>query len=239
MKHIASERIVVLFVLILAITAVQPPAAFAYGLASAAAADYTYYFIPDNTYTTSDTRAQLKLLNWGSTFRFQDVKWLGPDGKTVACGSFCVTDNEYAENGYLISSTWEFKIAGRDLQPGTYTAVVSGCNFVYQNNCMTWGEYFRTTFTIGEGGPVISGNAGTGGAVLSYLDGTLKSVTAGSDGAYQISVPNGWSGTLTPSKPGYMFIPLKYDYTGLTGDQTGQDFTAAEATYVMLPLVVR
>lgn len=239
MKHIALKSIVVLVVLILTITAVQPPAAFAHGWASTDAVDYTYYFIPDDTYTTSDARAQLKILNWGSNFQFQDVKWLGPDGKTVACGSVCVTDNEYATNGYLISSTWEFKIAGRNRQPGTYTAVVSGCTFVYQNKCMTWGEYFRTTFTIGEGGPVISGNAGTGGAVLSYLDGTIKSVTASADGAYQISVPNGWSGTVTPSKPGYMFIPLKYDYTGLIGDQTGQDFTAAEATYMFIPLVIR
>ncbi|SHN57818.1 DUF4073 domain-containing protein [Desulfitobacterium chlororespirans] len=72
----------------------------------------------------------------------------------------------------------------------------------------------------------ISGNAGIGGAVLSYNDGTAKTVTADSSGIYLLDVPSGWSGTVAPSKSGYTFTPASYTYGSINANQTSQNFTA-------------
>ncbi|HJW32119.1 MAG TPA: putative Ig domain-containing protein [Holophagaceae bacterium] len=75
----------------------------------------------------------------------------------------------------------------------------------------------------------LSGNAGIGGATLSYVDGTAKTATADASGAYTFTVPLGWSGTVTPSKPGgYIFTPASRSYTSLAGNQTNQNYTIAD-----------
>lgn len=74
----------------------------------------------------------------------------------------------------------------------------------------------------------ISGNAGVGGAVLSFTGGTP--VTADGSGDYSLVVPNNWSGTVTPSLAGYAFTPASRTYTNVTANQSGQNFTAT-ATY--------
>jgi hypothetical protein len=73
----------------------------------------------------------------------------------------------------------------------------------------------------------ISGNAGTGGAMLSYTDGGAKNVPSASDGSYSFSVPSGWSGTVTPSKACTTFDPPSLSFNNITTDQTGQDYTAS------------
>ena len=76
----------------------------------------------------------------------------------------------------------------------------------------------------------ITGNAGVAGAVLSYMDGTLKTSTANGSGIYTISVLYNWSGTITPSLPGYTFTPVNRVYPAVLVNQTGQDYSA-----VLLP----
>ena len=77
----------------------------------------------------------------------------------------------------------------------------------------------RTTAT--QLGPfTISGNTGTGGVTLIGLPG--NPVSDGS-GNYSASVGYGWSGTVTPAKTGYAFIPASRTYTNVTRNQTGQD----------------
>lgn len=98
---------------------------------------------------------------------------------------------------------------------------------VYANNGNVW------TFKTKTSGDVsIVGNAGAPGAVLSYTDGTAKTVTADSTGAYAIKLPLNWSGTITPSKTGYLFSPTSASFTNLTATQTIQNFTAIP-TYVI------
>ena len=72
----------------------------------------------------------------------------------------------------------------------------------------------------------ISGNAGLAGATLSYFDGTAKSVLAGSNGSYSISVPLGWSGTVTPTKANYKFTPPNRSYSNLQNNLASQNYTA-------------
>jgi glucose/arabinose dehydrogenase len=72
----------------------------------------------------------------------------------------------------------------------------------------------------------INGNAGVGGAVLQYTDGGPKSVTSDGVGNYSITVPSGWSGTVTPYKSGYQFTPAGRNYSNIQGNQIGQNYTA-------------
>ena len=72
----------------------------------------------------------------------------------------------------------------------------------------------------------ITGNVSVPAATLSYMDGTLKTVTSGSDGRYSIPVRFGWSGTVTPSKSGITFIPANIAYTSVKANQTGKNYSA-------------
>jgi uncharacterized repeat protein (TIGR02543 family) len=85
--------------------------------------------------------------------------------------------------------------------------------------------YQGATLTINlHPNPTISGNAGVGGASLSY--GAGSPVTAAADGSYTITVPYNWSGTVTPSKANYTFTPVSKSYTNLQTNQTAQHYTA-------------
>jgi hypothetical protein len=72
----------------------------------------------------------------------------------------------------------------------------------------------------------ISGNAGVAGATLNYFDGTARSVLAGSNGNYSITVPLGWSGLVTPTKANYRFTPINRSYNNVQNNLTGQSYTA-------------
>jgi hypothetical protein len=82
----------------------------------------------------------------------------------------------------------------------------------------------------------ISGSVGAAGAgaTLTYSDGT-SSLTATADGSgnYCLFVPkgtNGWSGTVTPSKEGYVFSPASMTYSNITSNQT-KNYAASPATH--------
>lgn len=53
-----------------------------------------------------------------------------------------------------------------------------------------------------------------------------QTVNTDATGYYSTAVPFGWSGTSTPSKVGYTFVPPNYTYTNVNADQTDQDFVA-------------
>ena len=95
--------------------------------------------------------------------------------------------------------------------------------WVYADNDTAW--RFKTKTGTGTHVSIV-GNAGVGGAVLSYTDGGNRSVTANSSGAYSLEVSYNWTGTITPSKPGYLFSPASASFTNLTAPQTIQNFTA-------------
>ena len=79
----------------------------------------------------------------------------------------------------------------------------------------------------------ISGNAGIAGATLSWFDGSAKTTTADGSGNYAITIPTGWSGTVTPSKAGYDFNPVNIPYTNVTANLTAQDYLAIPIVYTI------
>jgi hypothetical protein len=81
----------------------------------------------------------------------------------------------------------------------------------------------------------ISGNAGIAAATLSYTDGTAKTVVADANGLYTFTVPSGWTGTVTPSLPGYAFAPINTSYANVLADQLTQNYTA---TNIAIPVTI-
>jgi hypothetical protein len=79
----------------------------------------------------------------------------------------------------------------------------------------------------------ISGNAGVGSAILSYTDGTPKTVTAGNDGEYTFTVSSNWTGIVTPSLAGYTFDPVSRSYTNVLSDRINENYTATQIEYTL------
>jgi len=75
--------------------------------------------------------------------------------------------------------------------------------------------------------PTIVGNAGVAGVTLAYTDNGPKSVLADGSGNYTITVPFGWTGTVTPKKIGYQFTPASKSYSNVQLNQTAQNYTAS------------
>ncbi len=87
--------------------------------------------------------------------------------------------------------------------------------------------------TISEVIRTISGNAGVADAKLSYFDRIAKEVNADGTGAYTLPVHYNWSGTVTPSKLGYTFSPASNEYSDVTVNQSGQNYTASEIVFTI------
>ncbi|HPC95649.1 MAG TPA: hypothetical protein PLU87_11950 [Sedimentisphaerales bacterium] len=68
----------------------------------------------------------------------------------------------------------------------------------------------------------ISGSTGLPGVTLEGLpDNPITDM----DGAYLVTVPYGWSGKVTPVRPGYTFTPSSKNYTKVVEDHEGENYT--------------
>ncbi|MCW5775745.1 MAG: hypothetical protein KIS87_04785 [Phycisphaeraceae bacterium] len=79
----------------------------------------------------------------------------------------------------------------------------------------------------------ISGQVKTaGGSAISGVKLTatgIGSITTTGNGMYSITVPDGWSGTITPSKSGYSFTPSSRSHPNVKNDRSSQNFTGQTA----------
>ena len=146
----------------------------------------------------------------GSPCDANDPNWTG----TLTNTSVTLTNLSYGKTYY-----WQVKaISCADCKHKIFTYADGG----------TW-----WTFTTRPNAVSIVGNAGVGGATLSYTDGTAKTVTADSIGNYSITLPVNWTGTVTPSKAGYIFSPASTSYTNLNAVQTITNYSATAITYTI------
>jgi hypothetical protein len=102
----------------------------------------------------------------------------------------------------------------------------------------------RTFITSDAPAFYISGTIHTSdGAVVSGVDVTFSDgagqTTTDTAGNFSKAVQNGWSGSVTPSKPGWSFDPASIPYENVTADQTGQDFTGTPTNFVITGVVER
>ena len=86
----------------------------------------------------------------------------------------------------------------------------------------------QPTAACQAGAHLISGNAGMDYATLNYTNeaGEPTTIHSNASGYYILQVPNGWSGTITPTKPGWIFMPDSLVYDNVTTDQKSQDYSS-------------
>jgi hypothetical protein len=111
---------------------------------------------------------------------------------------------------------------------GTVTPSKSGYTFTPANRSYTdlQADLFTEGFVPMGITYTVAGNAGAAGATLAYTDGTAKTATADSSGAYSFTVSYNWSGPVAPSLLGHAFTPVSRSFTKVLANQTGQDFVA-------------
>ena len=69
-----------------------------------------------------------------------------------------------------------------------------------------------------------STGSGINGVTLSFSNNVGSTITE-SSGYYIRGIPNGWSGTATPSKGGYSFDPKSRSYNNVTSNLSNQNYT--------------
>jgi hypothetical protein len=72
----------------------------------------------------------------------------------------------------------------------------------------------------------ISGKITAGGSALSDVNLTGLGVATDANGFYTASVDYGFSGVVTPTKPGYTFDPNSRTYANVTADVADQNYSA-------------
>ncbi len=125
---------------------------------------------------------------------------------------------------------------------GSFTSFITGLTpgetynvRAYATNSVGTSYGDERTFPT-PGNPTISGRittseeAGLEGVTLNFSNngGTTKTLN---DGSYEHSVDSGWSGTVTPEKSGYEFIPPDRSYNNVVSNRTNQDYTAKPAPF--------
>jgi predicted outer membrane repeat protein len=92
------------------------------------------------------------------------------------------------------------------------------------------------TGTPPAGNPIISGYVrNTGGTGISgvTMGGLPGNPVTNASGFYTAAVTNGWSGNIAPTLAGYSFIPASRNYSGVTTNQSNQDYTGTLKTYTI------
>ena len=153
----------------------------------------------------------------------------GSTGAAGAGATITYTGGSTTANGttgnysFTVSSGWS----------GTVTPSKTDFTFTPASRSYTnvTSNQSNQNYTAVASTPSISGNAGVGGATLSYTDGTPKTATANSSGDYTFQVSNNWSGTVTPSKTGFSFVPGNRAYTNVVAGQTEQNYIARPTTF--------
>ena len=123
---------------------------------------------------------------------------------------------------FTITGNIALAAAGTTIAHGEYNIAATGFPTVGGPTVFTDVPSLPVTVTI-------SGNAaGVGGVILTYEDGGIKTVTTNADGTYTLTVTNGWSGTVTPSKTNFadFFIPANKTYTNVVSDVVNENYGA-------------
>ncbi|MHC4154183.1 MAG: GLUG motif-containing protein [Planctomycetota bacterium] len=85
-------------------------------------------------------------------------------------------------------------------------------------------EITYETYTIS--GHVLTAEAAPLEGVTVSAGADIESDVTDAGGYYELNVPLGWSGTVTPNKTDWGFTPASLIYTNVTSNQTNQDYTA-------------
>jgi len=108
---------------------------------------------------------------------------------------------------------------------------VDGMVFATLNGRSTWDQSGKfqaapaPTFTIS--GTVTKNAIGLAGVSMTGSTGATCTTPSDTSGNYSCTVPQGWSGSITPSLSGHTFTPASRSYTNVLVSQNLQDYSAA------------
>ncbi len=169
-----------------------------------------------------------------------DINWT-PITYTSAAGGYRVFYSTTAGGPYTYSgitadkSASSLTISGLNPDTNYYFVVQTRTNPHMNNQNTVDSEYSAevsaetSSVTLTISGTITSGENGLQGVTITLSNSSVTAVTD-ANGNYSVTVIYGWTGTATPSKPGYNFSPANRSYTNVTVDQTNQDYTAALQT---------
>jgi len=134
---------------------------------------------------------------------------------------------EYHDDDYDDYTSWKFMTV-RDwgeLSAGTWTLKITDTKGLDFGTFDSWQLNLYGTAPITISGAVFPTPGDLGKANVNLMDGALIAATTDANGAYSFTVPNNWSGTITPSLACYTYTPKVYHQ--LITDQTAQDYVAS------------
>jgi hypothetical protein len=114
-------------------------------------------------------------------------------------------------------------------QVGLEGHTLSGMAYTLYGGRATWdyaGKMAGSVTTYQISGTVTLSGVGLTGVNFSATAGATCGVSDAS-GNYACTVPQGWSGTVTPSLAGYTFTPASRSYSSVAASQTAQGYSAA------------
>jgi len=140
---------------------------------------------------------------------------------TATNGGACTSSNGSGQYSCTVPHGWS----------GSVTPALSGISFApasrsYSNvtAAQTAQDYAATAVHQLSGTVTLNGVPLANVAFAAPGGGTCSSSNA--SGQYSCTVPQGWSGTVTPSATGYSFTPPSRSYSSVAANQTAQDYSA-------------
>jgi hypothetical protein len=147
----------------------------------------------------------------------------GIEGVTVTYSNGAGTAPTDEDGAYykLVASGWSGTAT-----PAKAGTVFSPASKSYTNVTTTRSDenFIGTAATYALSGTVNLASGGAlGGVVLNGLPGNPQT---NASGFYSVIVTHGWSGSTIPTKTGYSFTPMDRQYSSVTSNLPGQDFSA-------------
>ena len=114
-------------------------------------------------------------------------------------------------------------LEGRTLTGMAFTLYGGRATWDYAGKTVVAAPTYQVSGTVTVNGAALSGVsfAATNGVSCSNSDAT---------GSYACTVPQGWSGSVTPSLGGYTFTPASHSYSSVAANQTVQNYAATIGT---------
>ncbi|MEP7208772.1 MAG: S8 family serine peptidase, partial [Casimicrobiaceae bacterium] len=145
----------------------------------------------------------------------------------TASGATCTTSNAAGSYTCTVPQGWS----------GTITPALSGYSFnplsaSYSNvtASVSGQNYAASVLPTYQVSGTVTLSGGGALANVGFTASGASCTTSNAAGSYACTVPQGWSGSITPAASGYSFNPPSRAYSNVTASQSAQDFTAVVFT---------
>jgi len=189
-----------------------------------------YAFTPaSRNYTNVTTNQTAQNYTATPTFQVSGTVSLSGSGLsgvtfTASNGGTCTTSNASGQYSCTVSSGWSGTVTP---SMGSYSFSPASRNYTNVTAHQSAQDY--ATLTVQVSGTASVGALPLGGIAFAATN-NGACTSSNTSGQYSCTVPQGWSGSVTPSLAGYSFTPGSRSHSNVTSSVTAQDFAAAVDT---------